>query len=453
MAMRAVACKMLNTRGILSSVRSFSSFLDSPHLKKRHVPIQLLQSGDRGGEGLHADGVRLLIDTRTRKGPFFHRSLEAGAWCATHYNNMYHARCVHSREEGGMSAEYEQLTKRVAVVNVAVERQIQVKGPDAEAFVDMVITRKASSIAVGKAKYVIICNSEGGIVNDPVLLRPAADEFWFSLADSNAGLFLQGVNAMGNFDVTVREIDVAPLSIAGPLALDTVRTLIGDVAADIPYFGLHETEISGCSVVVTRTGFSSEPNFEIFLRDAHRHADVFYNAVMAAGAPHGIREIAIPHHSRIEGGLLSYGQDIDLEVNPYECGLGWQVNLKKERFIGKEALQRIKNAGVTHKLCGLKVGGRPVDWYPADFYHVRSAGDLIGYVTSMWWSPDNQANVALAFLPVSFTEMGTKLEVCLPEVYAEAPGVTASATVVPVPFKDIDSAASRTGLAKTGSKL
>lgn len=205
----------------------------------------------------------MLIDARTRKGPFFHLSLKAGAWCFTHYNNMYHPRCIMSRDEGGMDAEYEQLCSKVALINVAVERQIQVKGPDAEKFVDLVITRKASAIKVGCAKYVILCNKEGGIINDPVLLRIADDEFWFSIADSGAGLYLQGVNALGAYDVTIQEIDVAPLSIAGPFALDTIRCLIGPVADDIPYFGLVHAQIQGCQVVVTRTGFSAEKNFEV----------------------------------------------------------------------------------------------------------------------------------------------------------------------------------------------
>ena len=261
---------------------------------------------------------------------------------------------------------------------------------------------------VGSAKYVILCNTAGGIINDPVLLRLSEDEFWFSIADSGAGLWLQGVNATGAYEVTIREIDVAPLSIAGKYALHTMRTLIGPQVDEIPYFGLMETSIAGCSVVVTRTGFSAEKNFEVFLRDAHRNADRLYAAVMEAGAPHGIREIAIPHHSRIEGGMLSYGQDMDIEVNPFEVGLGWQVNMSKDNFIGKAALMRIKEEGVTHRLAGLRVGGKRVDWYPADLYHVicPRSGDLVGYVTSMWYSPAQECNIALAFLPIDLAEIG-----------------------------------------------
>lgn len=309
---------------------------------------------------------------------------------------------------------------------------------------------------VGSAKYVILCNTAGGIINDPVLLRLSEDEFWFSIADSGAGLWLQGVNATGAYEVTIREIDVAPLSIAGKYALHTMRTLIGPQVDEIPYFGLMETSIAGCSVVVTRTGFSAEKNFEVFLRDAHRNADRLYAAVMEAGAPHGIREIAIPHHSRIEGGMLSYGQDMDIEVNPFEVGLGWQVNMSKDNFIGKAALMRIKEEGVTHRLAGLRVGGKRVDWYPADLYHVicPRSGDLVGYVTSMWYSPAQECNIALAFLPIDLAEIGTELKVALPEVYATAPGVTESATVVPVPFKKVEAAEYRTGMqAGNGCKL
>jgi aminomethyltransferase len=435
------------------------AYFANPRLKARKVPIQLRQSGDLGGDGISTEGHRMLIDARTRKGPFFHLSQQAGAWCFTHYNRMYHPRCIFSKEEGGMNAEYEHLTTKVAVINVAVERQIKVKGPDAEKFVNMVITRNARLIKPQTCKYVIMCNREGGIINDPVLLRLSEDEFWFSLADSDAGFYLEGVNAMGNYDCSIEEIDVAPLSLAGPHAMGTMCKLIGEgPAKSMPYYGLHETTIAGCSVVVTRTGFSSEANFEIYLRDAHRDAELLYSAVMDAGEEFGIREICIPHHSRIEGGMLSWGQDIDAEVNPFECGLGWQVNTKKKEYIGREALLKIKEEGVTHKLVGLRMGGKPIDWYPADFYHVQEKGakpdeEIVGYVTSAWFSPSQETNIALAMLPVDLADEGTELQVALPDAYASVSGEPDAAKVCAVPFKKIDSAESRTGMSKTGAKL
>lgn len=430
------------------------TYFANSRLKKRTVPIQLRQSGDLDGNGIAVKGHRMLIDTRTRKGPFFHLSQQAGAWCFTHYNRMYHPRAIFSKEEGGLNAEYEHLTTKVALINVAVERQICVKGPGAEDFVNMVITRNTKLIKPQTCKYVIMCNEKGGIINDPVLLRLSKDEFWFSLADSDAGFFLEGVNAIGKYDCSIEEIDVAPLSLAGPFAMDTMCKMIGeDVAKAMPYFGLHETTINGCSVVVTRTGFSSEANFEIFLRDAHRDAELLYSAVMEAGKEFGIREICIPHNSRIEGGMLSWGQDIDNEVNPFECGLGWQVNTKKKEYIGRDALLKIKEEGASHKLVGLRMGGNPIDWYPADFYHVHDGDDLVGYVTSACFSPSQKTNIALAMLPMDLTEEGTELAVYLPDEYASTPGMFDIAKVCEVPFKKIDSAEDRTGMSKTGTKI
>jgi len=427
---------------------SLGDMFDNNRLKKRLVPIQLRQSGDNGDEGLLSKGSRLLVDTRLRKGPYWHLSQAAGAWCYSVYNHVYHPRAYIKPEDGGLMKEYEYLTEHVTMWNVAVERQIQVKGPDAEAFVDMVITRRADKCEVGKCRYVILCNSYGGILNDPVLLRPAADEFWFSLADTDIGLYLQGVNAFGRYDVEINEIDVAPVQIQGPKSTDLMRELVGSGIDDMPYYGLMWAEVGGCKAVISRTGFSAEAGFEIYLFDATKNAEKMWNAVLAAGEAHNLRVIAPGHHRRIEAGILSHGQDMDVETNPYECGLGWQVDLSKEEFIGKAALQKIKDEGVTHKLAGLRMGGKDITWYPADFYHVFSDGELVGFVTSAWFSPEQEANIAFAMLPVELTKIGTELTVALPATYADEP---VAAEVVATPFKKPDSPG--TGMLKTGSKL
>ncbi len=427
---------------------SLGDMFDNNRLKKRLVPIQLRQSGDNGDEGLLSKGSRLLVDTRLRKGPYWHLSQAAGAWCYSVYNHVYHPRAYIKPEDGGLMKEYEYLTEHVTMWNVAVERQIQVKGPDAEAFVDMVITRRADKCEVGKCRYVILCNSYGGILNDPVLLRPTADEFWFSLADTDIGLYLQGVNAFGRYDVEINEIDVAPVQIQGPKSTDLMRELVGSGIDDMPYYGLMWAEVGGCKAVISRTGFSAEAGFEIYLFDATKNAEKMWNAVLAAGEAHNLRVIAPGHHRRIEAGILSHGQDMDVETNPYECGLGWQVDLSKEEFIGKAALQKIKDEGVTHKLAGLRMGGKDITWYPADFYHVFSDGELVGFVTSAWFSPEQEANIAFAMLPVELTKIGTELTVALPATYADEP---VAAEVVATPFKKPDSPG--TGMLKTGRKL
>ncbi|MCH8142908.1 MAG: aminomethyl transferase family protein [Proteobacteria bacterium] len=421
---------------------------ENNRLKKRQVPIQLRQSGDNGDEGILAEGSRLLVDTLLHKGPYWHLSQAAGAWCYSVYNHVYHPRAYIRPEDGGLMQEYVYLTEHVTLWNVAVERQIQVKGPDAEAFVDMVITRRADKCAIGKCRYVIVCNSYGGILNDPVLLRLDADEFWFSLANTDIGLYLQGVNAFNRYDVEINEIDVSPVQIQGPKSTNLMRDLVGDGIDDVPYYGLMWAEVGGCKVVISRTGFSAEAGFEIYLFDAIKNAEKMWNAVLAAGEAHNLHVIAPGHHRRIEAGILSYGQDMDVETNPYECGLGWMVDLSKRDFIGKAALQKIHAEGVSHKLAGLRMGGEPITWYPADFYHVFADGELVGYVTSAWFSPAQASNIAFAMLPVELTELGTNLQVALPRTYADG---LVDAEVVQTPFKRPDSPG--TGLLTTGSKL
>ena len=195
----------------------------------RHVPINLRQSGPTS--------VEMLIDTRVRKSPYWHLSMEAGCWRASVYNRMYHPRGYVRPDDGGAMVEYEALVHHVTLWNVAVERQIQVKGPDAEAFVNFVITRDATKIPVMRARYVILCNEAGGIVNDPVLLRIAQDEFWFSISDSDLELWLQGINVGRRFDVDIQEIDVAPVQVQGPKSVDLMVDLFGDAIAELPSYG------------------------------------------------------------------------------------------------------------------------------------------------------------------------------------------------------------------------
>ena len=428
----------------------------SKYLKKRHVPIQLRQSGDSrsvaGDVGINAEGSRILIDTRIRKGPYWHLSQAAGCWCHSVYNRVYHPRAYIKPEDGGLMEEYKYLTEHVTMWNVAVERQIQVKGPDAEKFVDMVITRRASLVEVMKARYVILCNQYGGVLNDPILLRPAADEFWFSLSDSDLEFWLQGVNAGLGMDVEIHEIDVSPVQIQGPKATPLMSAIFGKEAIEaIPYYGLMRGQVAGKDVLVSRTGFSAESGYEIYLFDAHTHADAMWNAVLEAGKAFNLRVIAPGHHRRIEAGILSWGQDMDQEVNPYEIGLGWQVDLSKDNFIGKQALTKIKAEGVTHKLVGMRMGGKAIDWYPADFYHVFDGDELVGYVTSAWYSPAQRSNIAFAFVPVKYAEIGSKLRVALPDAYSHQAGEPVDAEVCPTPFKQPHDPG--TGLKTTGHKL
>lgn len=241
----------------------------------RFVPINLRQTGPTP--------VEMLISTRVRKSPFWHLSVEAGAWRATVYNRMYHPRGYVKDKDGGTMAEYRSLVHRVTLWNVAVERQIRVRGPDAEAFVNFVITRDATRIAPMRGKYCILCDQEGRILNDPVLLRLAEDEFWFSISDSDVLLWLKGVNIRGDWQVEIDEIDVAPLQVQGPLSEDLMVDIVGPELRDVPYYGMMEATIGGAPVVISQTGFSGEKGYEVYVRDASENAEAVWYAIRGQG--------------------------------------------------------------------------------------------------------------------------------------------------------------------------
>lgn len=402
----------------------------------RKVPINLRQSGPTP--------VEMLVDTRVRKSPYWELSHQQGCWRASIYNRMYHPRGYVRPEDGGMMVEYDALVNHVTLWNVAVERQIQVKGPDAEAFVNYVITRDATKIPPMRARYVILCNEAGGILNDPVLLRLAEDEFWFSLSDSDLMLWLQGVNVGKGYDVEINEIDVAPVQIQGPKSVDLMVDLVGPAAAEIPSYGLMASAVGGCDVVISQTGFTGEKGYEIYLRDATLYAEQMWNAVLEAGRRHNLVVIAPAHHRRIAAGILSWGQDMDAETLPFQVNLGYQVPRKKVAdYIGKQALESARDAlesgrpPYTHTLVGMKFGGRPIDDYAPDFWLISAVegGDAVGYVTSPWYSPELGTNIAMGHVPVSLTTLGTELWVHLPDDYAEIPGSPVRAEVVEMPFR------------------
>ena len=397
-----------------------------PGLKKRHVPINLRQSGN--------SNANMLISTRVRKSPYWHLSHQEGCWAYTVYNRNYHPRAYVPLEEGGLMKEYEYITNHVTLWNVAVERQIMVKGPDASKLVNLVCTRNMDKkLPAGKARYVILCDQDGGVINDPVLLRVAEDEYWFSISDSDVMLWFKGINVFGQFDVEIAEIDVAPVQIQGPKSKDLMLKLFGEPIRDVPYYGLWEGELDGMSVVISRTGFSGEVGYEVYLREATKYADKLWHRLKEAGHEFNLQVIAPSHIRRLEAGILSWGADVDLETNPYEVRLDWQVDLSDDNeFIGKEALKRIKAEGITEKQVGLRLGGEPLTWYNEDFYLVHDAdsGEATGYVTSAFWSPSLETNIALATVPIGYTELGTKLKVALPK------DGRVDAEVVEVPFKD-----------------
>jgi len=420
----------------------------------RKVPYNLRQSG--------STPVQMLISTRVRKSPYWHLSMKAGCWRATVYNRIYHPRGYVKPEDGGAMVEYEAIKNHVTMWNVAVERQIQVKGPDAEAFVDYVITRDATKISPMRARYVILCNQYGGVLNDPILLRISKDEFWFSLSDSDIGLYLQGVNSDNRFNVEIDEIDVSPVQIQGPKSHDLMKDLLGDQVDidNMPFYGLAEVKVGGRDCVISQSGFSGAAGFEIYLRNSTLYADDMWNAVLEAGQKHNLMVIAPAHHRRIQAGILSWGQDMDNQHNPFQCNLGYQVSLsgkgewnKTTNYVGKEVLEKMKEDIQAGKkpyklqLVGMTLGGKPIEEYAPDFWLISPSegGDPCGYITSPWYHPEQKRNIAMGYVPFDGTlsnngfpvgKVGSKYKVHLPDEYSDKPGNPVDAEIVSIPFTE-----------------
>ncbi len=362
--------------------------------------------------------------TQIRKSPYFDATVRWGARGFSVYNHMYIP-----RDFGDPVQNFWNLVNDAILCDVAVERQVEVTGPDAAAFTQLLTPRNLSKMAVGQCKYVLITNAEGGILNDPILLKLGENHFWLSLADSDILLWAQGVAVHAGFDVTIREPDVSPLQLQGPKSGAVMRALFGESIMDLRYYWLREIELDGIPLIVSRTGWSSELGYEIYLRDGAR-GDELWERIMAAGAPLGLKPGHTSTIRRIEGGMLSYHADADIHTNPFELGLDRLVDLDMQaEFVGKAALQRIRDRGVRRRQVGLRIEGAPFAGPNTTFWPVTQGGAAVGKVTSAIHSPRLDQNIALALVSVDCAELGTTLEVATPW------GAT-GARVVERPFYD-----------------
>ena len=362
--------------------------------------------------------------TQIRKSPYFDATVRWGATGFSVYNHMYIP-----RDFGNPEQNFWNLVNDAILCDVAVERQVEITGPDAAKFVQMLTPRDLSKMAVGQCKYILITNADGGILNDPILLRLAENHFWISLADSDILLWAQGVAIHSGMDVHICEPDVSPLQLQGPKSGLIMQELIGDSILDLKYYWLREVELDGIPLIVSRTGWSSELGYEIYLRDS-AYGDTLWERIMAAGLPHGLKPGHTSSIRRIEGGMLSYHADADINTNPFELGYDRLVNLDIEaEFIGKAALRRIKEAGPRRKQIGLVIDCAPLQGPNTTFWVITQDGAEIGKVTSAIYSPRLEQNIALAMVGAEHAVTGAKVEV----VTKSGP---TPATIVDFPFYD-----------------
>lgn len=348
--------------------------------------------------------------TQVRKSPYFNATVRWGAKGFSVYNHMYIP-----RDFGDPVQNFWNLVNDAILCDVAVERQVEITGPDAAQFVQLLTPRNLSECAVGQCKYVLITDENGGVLNDPVLLRLAENHFWLSLADSDILMWAKGVAVNSGLDINLGEPDVSPLQLQGPRSGDIAKAIFGERIDGLKYYWLEEFELNGIPLIISRTGWSSELGYEIYLRDGSRGNEL-WDHIMEVGKPMGL----VPGHTstirRIEGGMLSYQADMDYTVNPFELGLGRLVDLEMNAdFIGKKALKKIKSDGIKRSQVGIEISCTPLKHPNTSYWPIMVGSEEVGYITSAVYSPRLDKNIALAMMDVNHSAIDTAAETTTPE--------------------------------------
>jgi len=352
----------------------------------------------------------ISIGPRVHKSPFYEATLRHGAKAFTIYNHTYLPTSY-----GDDVADYWSLVNDVTLWDVACQRQVEISGPDAFKFIQFLTPRDMSKCEVGQCQYMALTNQDGGIVNDAIMLRVGEQLFWLSPGDGDVLWWAMGVAVNSGMDVNVREPDVSPLQLQGPKSPLVARDLFGDWAVEMKYYRLRETTLDGIPLVVSRTGWSGELGYELYLRDG-RHGDQLWERVMVAGRPYNIAATAPSTIRSIEGGLLSYMSDITLADDPYVIGMGRYVDFEQSGdFVGREALKKISSEGPARQLVGIQIQGEALVAPNEEFWDVTDGNSKIGHVTRCAHSPRLKKNIGWANVTVEFAEAGTELFVISPQ--------------------------------------
>ena len=344
--------------------------------------------------------------TQIRKSPFFEATVKWGAKAFSVYNHMYIP-----RDFGDPEQNFWNLIETAILCDVAVERQVQITGKDASKFVQFLTPRNLSNMSVGQCKYILITNSKGGIINDPILLRLEENKYWISLADSDVLLWAQGLAVNSKFEVDICEPDVSPLQLQGPRSQDILAEIFGENIRELKYYWLREVNLKGMELIISRTGWSSELGYEIYLQDSSRGNEL-WEIIMAAGQNFGLQPGHTSTIRRIEGGMLSYHADMDLNTNPFELGMDRLVDLDVAHdFVGKSVLEEIKRNGIFRRQVGLIIDGERLHMPNTKFWPLSIGGEIVGKVTSAVYSPRLKKNIALGMVSNQFSEIGRTLKV------------------------------------------
>jgi len=355
----------------------------------------------------------LGFSPRLRGTPFTKRVEASGVSSYTVYNHMLLPTVFESLE-----ADYHHLKQAVQVWDVACERQIEITGPDASWLVQMLTPRDLSNIEIGKCLYVPMVDENGGMLNDPVLLKLEDNRYWFSIADSDLIFWIKGLSYGLNLKTRIREPDVFPLAIQGPKADELMARIIGDKIRELGFFRFKRFNFNSLNLLISRSGYSKQTGFEIYVEDFSM-GETIWDTLFEAGHDLDVKAGCPNLIERVEAGLLSYGNDMTVDNTPHECGLSRFCDTKNAlRCVGRDALLQEIELGPWRQIRSLEIVGRPLE--PCrTAWEVYSGNIFVGRITSAAWSPDFETNVAIGMIHRDHWDPGTVLSVETPDGMSE----------------------------------
>jgi len=366
----------------------------------------------------------IIYTPRIRKSPFFEETVKAGASNFTTYNHMTMPVSYTSLEE-----EYKSLIEDVTLWDVAAERQVQIIGEDAAKFVQYLTPRNLSTFKDGFCRYAFLTDENGGIINDPLILKFNDQKFWLSIADSDALLWCKGVALSGKFKVEIDEPEACPLSLQGPKSKDLMKKISNsdESIMNLKYYQFIETKLFDLDLIVARSGWSNQFGYEIYIKK-EEDGGALWRGLMEAGKEFNIAPSCPNQIDRIEAGMISHLGDTTLDENPLELNLPKFCDLDQEaEFIGKDALKKIQQNGIKKQFTGFKISGKKIGYNMARIPVKNESNEKFGFISSCIYSPNFGCNIGLGYIDIKLINSKNIFNIFHDEEKREV-------EVVPLPF-------------------
>ncbi len=344
---------------------------------------------------------------RIRSTPYTSRIENQGVTAYTTYNHMLLPAAF-----GNLEDAYHHLKENVQVWDVAGERQVEISGKDSAKLIQLMTCRDMSKSKVGRCYYCPIIDDEGGMINDPVILKLNEDRWWISIADSDVILFAKGLAIGNKFEVKIFEPNVDILAVQGPKSFKLMEKIFGKEITEMKFFGFNHFDFEGAKHLIARSGWSKQGGYEIYVENT-KSGLALYDKLFEIGKEFNVKAGCPNLIERIEGALLSYGNDMDINDNPLECGLDKYVNLDTEvNFLGKEKLKEIRQKGINRKLMGVIINAKEIN-VSKSIKLINEKNSKIGELRSAVYSPYFKKVIGIAMLDKPYFKLSQTFKISI----------------------------------------